>query len=167
MSHVHLIIGPVGAGKSTFGLKLSRELGAVRLTLDDWMATLYGDDERPAEGRIQWYLERTERCLNLIWELTRRMIDVGTQVVLEVGLIQREPRQSFYARIDAEAYAYTIYVVDADRDVRRQRVLTRNQQQGETFSVEVPLEFFEFASDLWEPPTEDETIGRNLRYIAT
>lgn len=52
MARLHLIVGPVGAGKSTFGRKLSRDVGAVRLTLDEWMATLFGDDERPAEQRI-------------------------------------------------------------------------------------------------------------------
>ena len=34
MAHVHLITGPVGAGKSTFGIALSHELGALRLTLE-------------------------------------------------------------------------------------------------------------------------------------
>lgn len=165
MSHLHLIIGPVGSGKSTFGIELSQRRGAVRLTLDEWMASLYGDDERPAEGRLQWYIERTERCLDLIWRLTERLMAAGAEVVLEIGLIQRQARQDFYSRIDGEAYEHTVYVVDADRDVRRQRVLARNQERGETFHVEVPLEFFELASDRWEPPEEDEMFDREVRFI--
>ena len=167
MSHIHLIIGPVGAGKSTFGMQLCRERRAVRLTLDEWMTALYGDDERPSEGRIQWYMKRTERCLDLIWELAQRLMQAGTEVVLEVGLIQREPRKSFYFRIDAEAYPHTVYVVDADREIRRQRVLARNRQKGETFSVEVLPEFFELASDLWEPPGADESEDREMRFVHT
>lgn len=167
MSHIHLLIGPVGAGKSTLGLQLSQERRAVRLTLDEWMTALYGEDARPSEGRIQWYMERTQRCLDLIWQLTRRLMEAGTEVVLEVGLIQREPRTSFYFRIDAEAYPHTVYVVDADRDIRRQRVLERNRQKGDTFSVEVPAEFFELASDLWEPPGADESQDREMRFVNT
>jgi|AntRauTorcE11898_2_1112593.scaffolds.fasta_scaffold08009_4 deoxyadenosine/deoxycytidine kinase len=107
MSHLHLIIGPVAAGKSTFG------------------------------------------------------------IVLEVGLIEKEPRQAFYSRIDEQAWPHTVYVIDADRDVRRQRVMDRNRDRGETFHVEVPLEFFEFASDRWQPPGEDEQADRDMLFITT
>jgi predicted kinase len=167
MPRIHLIIGPVGSGKSTLARKLSREHGAVRLILDEWMAVLFGDDERPADGRIEWYVARTARCLELIWRLTEELMAVGTSVVLEVGLIQRAAREAFYSRIDAMAYEHTIYVVDADRDVRRARVMRRNAERGETFSVAVPLEFFELASDLWERPDDVEGTGRELRFIET
>lgn len=167
MSQIHLVIGPVGAGKSTFARALSQEKRAVRLTLDEWMAVLFGADPRPAEGRIQWYVERTERCLELIWRQTKALIDVGTPVVLEAGLIQSQARASFYAKLDEMAYEHVVYVLDADRDVRRARVLRRNEERGEAFSVEVPPEFFELASDLWEPPDALEQTDREFRFIAT
>lgn len=167
MAHLHLVVGPVGSGKSTFALELSRTHGAVRLTLDEWMAVLFGDDERPVEGRIPWYVDRTERCLEVMWRLTRDLMAVGTDAVLEVGLVQREARQAFYGRIDEEAYAHTVYVVDADRDVRRERVLARNRERGPTFAMEVPSEFFELASDMWEPPGADEASDRDVRFVAT
>ena len=34
MPHLHLIVGPVAAGKSTYAIRLAREHRAVRLTLD-------------------------------------------------------------------------------------------------------------------------------------
>ena len=40
MPKIHLLIGPVGAGKSTFALELAREHRGVRLTLDEWMQSL-------------------------------------------------------------------------------------------------------------------------------
>src|SRR5688500_9099140 len=49
MARVHLIIGPVGSGKSTFALQLARERGALRLNLDEWMALLFRPD-RPETG---------------------------------------------------------------------------------------------------------------------
>jgi predicted kinase len=165
MARVHLIIGPVGAGKSTFAIQLSREQGAVRLTLDQWMAVLFGDDERPSEGRMQWYMERTARCIEQIWSLTQRLVEIGVPVVLELGLIQRAARHEFYTRIDAEGLDHIVYVVDASRDVRRERVLKRNREMGETFSMEVPLDFFELASDLWEPPDDDEYSERQFRFL--
>ncbi|MCG8556394.1 MAG: ATP-binding protein [Proteobacteria bacterium] len=165
MARLHLIIGPVGAGKSTYARKLCREQNAARLVLDEWMATLYGDDPRPNHGRLQWYMERAERCLEQIWCVAQDLMDIGTPVVLEVGLIQRARRQDFYARVDNKAYDLSVYVLDADRDVRRARVERRNRDKGETFSMEVPPDMFELASDLWEPPADDECAEREVHFI--
>ncbi len=164
MAKLHLIIGPVGAGKSTFARQLCREHRAARLVLDEWMATLFGDDERPANGRLEWYVERTERCLEQIWKLTENLVDLGIHVVLEVGLIRRQERERFYARVDDAGFGLTVYVLDAPRELRRERVLRRNRERGETFSMEVPPAFFELASDLWEPPAEDERRERDVRF---
>jgi len=165
MAHLHLIIGPVGAGKSTYARQLSREHRAVRLTLDRWMATLFGDDPRPATGVIEWYVERRDRCLAQLWEVASEVADLGTDVVLEIGLIQRAERAAFYERVDTCGYGLTVYVVDAPRDVRRARVAQRNLEQGATFSVVVPPAFFELASDLWQPPEPDECAGRDVRFL--
>ena len=165
MPKIHLLIGPVGAGKSTFALELAREHRGVRLTLDEWMQALFGGDERPATGRIEWYLERVERCLEQIWRLTQVLVDTGTDVILEIGLLRREERERFYARLEEAGYALTVYVLDAPREVRRERVQRRNEERGETFSIEVPPQFFEFASDMWEPPDDDECAGRDFRLV--
>lgn len=164
---IHLVIGPVGAGKSTFARQLSEEQRAVRLTLDEWMAVLFGADERPVEGRIHWYIERTERCQELIWRQTKQLLEVGTPVVLEIGLIQREARARFYGKLDEMAYRHVVYVLDAEREVRRERVLRRNRERGATFSMEVPEEFFDLASDRWEPPDELEQADREMRMMHT
>ena len=166
MAQIHLIIGPVGAGKSTFARKVSEDFKAVRFTLDEWMAVLFGENERPAD-RAAWYIARTERCLDLIWRLTLSLLAVGTPVVLEVGLIRREARNRLYGQIDAMACDLVVYCLDADRSIRRERVLKRNIEKGDTFSMEVPLAFFEIASDMWEPPDEIEKADREMRFIST
>lgn len=166
MAHLHLIVGPVGAGKSTFARQLCREHSSVRLSLDEWMAQLFGPDERPAVGRLEWYRARTERCLEQIWSLTRQLMGVSTSVVLEIGLIQRHEREAFYRRVEEAGFGLTVYVLDAPREVRRERVQRRNQERGETFSMEVPPQFFELASDLWEPPGDDECLDREVRFLS-
>jgi predicted kinase len=164
MAQVHLVIGPVGAGKSTFAAGLCVEERAVRFTLDAWMAQLFGDDARPASGVIEWYVERRDRCLELIWKTAVSVLDLGVNVVLEIGLIQRSERTAFYDRVDAAGYPLTVYVLDLPRDVRRERVARRNVEQGETFSTVVPPHFFELASDLWQPPDDIECEGRDVRF---
>ena len=164
MARIHLIVGPVGAGKSTFGQQLALDHRAVRLTLDEWMAVLFRHD-RPEDGVMEWYADRTQRCLEQIWRVTRSALAAGTDVVLEIGLIQRRDRQRFLRRVDADRASMTIYQLDAPRAVRRERVEQRNREQGATFSMVVPPAIFELASDLWEPIDEDEAHGRDVRRV--
>ena len=53
---------------------------------------------------------------------------------------------------DNAGFDSTIHVIDAPRDVCRERVRERNRRQGATFSMFVPSDAFELASDLREPP---------------
>lgn len=166
MARIHLVEGPVGAGKSTFAAALSRRHAAPHLALDAWMATLFGPD-RPNTGVVAWYMERKDRCLEQIWAVARDLVERGGDVVLELGLVQRRSRESLYSRVDAQAYELTVYVLDAPREVRRERVRARNQQKGTTFSMEVPDHVFEIASDMWEPPDDAESRDRGIRFITT
>lgn len=165
MAHIHLLLGPVGAGKSTYARQLSAQQRAIRLILDDWMARLYGADERPASGRVAWYLERRDRCLAQIWEVADNLVALGTRVVLELGLIRRDERAAFYRKVDDVGHPLTVHLLDAPRELRRERVLRRNEARGETFAQVVPLEFFELASDLWQPPDDDERRDRDIREV--
>lgn len=152
---LHLIIGPVGAGKSTFARAVAARKSALFLDLDAWMVRLYGQDVRPSENVVGWYLERRERVRGLLWDTTRDVIAAGTDVVLELGLVASAERESFYARVRDEDLALTVYCVDAPRDIRRERVLMRNASGGEHLQI-VPMEIFERASDAWEPPSHVE-----------
>ena len=162
MARVHLVIGPVGAGKSTWCRALAVRERAVHLNLDAWMARLYGADPRPAEGRIAWYLERRDRCLAQLWEVARDVLGAGTDTILEIGLLRRAERKAFYAQVDAIGAALVVTVLDAPIAVRRERVMRRNTERGPTFSVEVPPEFFEIASAAWEPPDAEERAARGI-----
>ncbi|WP_298208797.1 AAA family ATPase [Acidovorax sp.] len=161
---IHLVIGPVGAGKSTHVRHLVRQHRAVPLNLDDWMATLFSPD-RPETDVMAWYMARTQRCLEQIWKTADAVLNTGTDVVLEVGLIQQHQRDAFYARMGPWADAMVLYVLDAPRDVRRARVNRRNAEQGETFSMAVPPHIFELASDLWQPPSEAECAERMVVFV--
>jgi len=165
---IHLVIGPVGAGKSTFVRHLVQQHRAVPLNLDDWMATLFSPD-RPDTADMAdvmaWYVPRTLRCLTQIWKTAEAVLDAGNDVVLEVGLIQQHQRDAFYARMGPWADTMVVYVLDAPRDVRRERVLRRNAEQGETFSMVVPPHIFELASDLWQPPGDVECAERTVVFV--
>lgn len=152
---LHLVIGPVGAGKTTYAQRCVARAPSVFLDVDTWMVRLFIADPRPAEDVMIWYLERRERCRGLLWDTTLGVLAAGTDVYLEFGLLGQAERSAFYEQVRAADVELIVYVVDAPREVRRERVLRRNQSPGPSTQV-VPLEFFERASDAWEPPNKSE-----------
>lgn len=162
---IHLVIGPVGAGKSTLVRQLVQQHRAVPLNLDDWMATLFSPDRPDTADVMAWYVPRTLRCHAQIWKTAEAVLHAGGNVVLEIGLIQQHQRDAFYARMGPWADAMVVYVLDAPREVRRERVLRRNAEQGETFSMVVPPHIFELASDLWQPPGDVECAERTMVFV--
>lgn len=155
MSKVYLVEGPVGAGKSTYSAKLSEKIKAPHYNLDAWMARLFSPD-RPSTGTLPWYIERKERCVEQIWDTAKRNLDANCDVILELGLVQQDSRQAMYRRIEDSGHTVVVHVLDVPREVRRERVQFRNVEQGDTFSMVVPDEIFEMASDMWEEPQDVE-----------
>jgi len=165
MPRIHLIEGPVGAGKSTFAFQLGQRHRAPHLNLDEWMAILFRSDRPETDHRV-WYAERKERCIEQIWRVACEILETDSDVVLELGLVQQSARQSFYERVAAAGYQMTVYLLDAPRDVRRERVRERNRSRGATFAMVVPDEIFELASDLWEPPDERELRSIDVEFVS-
>lgn len=163
---VYLVEGPVGAGKSTFARSLANEQRAVWFNLDDWYARLYRPD-RPETGLMEWYAERKERCLGQILRVMRALVDVGSDVVLELGLVRRGDRERFYENMDGVVCELRVFVLDAPEEIRRSRVKARNLDRGDTFSIPIPDAIFDMASKAWEPPDDEEMDERQVQWIRT
>jgi predicted kinase len=166
MTVLHLIEGPVGAGKSTYAGKLALSEGAVHLNLDEWMVNLFSAD-RPAEGFMTWYAERKDRCIEQIWRVAERLLEADISAVLELGLVQRAARDHFYGRVDAAGHTLKVHVLDADVETRRQRVRLRNETGSGTYRMVVPDEIFELANRAWEAPDAAECEARDIHRVLT
>ena len=155
MGTLTLVIGPVGAGKTTFARQRVLKERAVLLDVDTWMVRLFGKDTRPQENVIAWYLERRERCRALIWDLACELLGSGADVFLELGLVTSQEREAYYTKAREREFQLVVYLLDESRDIRRERIVERNRSAGEHTQI-VPIPFFEVASDAWQPPTEAE-----------
>ncbi len=166
MPEIHLIEGPVGAGKSTFAASLATRVGGVHIALDEWFARLFSPD-RPSAEIMPWYIERKARLLDHIWNHARALLACGIPPVLELGLVQRRSRDDLYKRAREARVEMAVYLLVASREVRRERVMRRNVEKGATFSMVVPAPFFEMASDIWEEPDELEMAEHRIERIST
>lgn len=155
---LNLVFGPCGAGKTTYALALARREGAVAFVLDEWGARLFGPD---VDGPLDfgWMVERLGRCETLIWSTAAAVLDAGTSVVLDLGLMRRADRERIRKIAQAAGRSMQWHFVDAPQQVRRARVAARNETKGETFVRELPPEMFEMIEAIYEPPAPEELEG--------
>lgn len=146
MPTLHLICGLPGSGKTTLAKRLERDLPALRLTSDEWMARIVGDG----------YDEAKRAAVEAVqWEIAARALSMGVDVVLENGFWSRDERDEFRARAAAAGAGTRLHFLDVPREELLRRLALRNATlPPDTFHVT------EAQLDLWstwfEPPTPDE-----------
>ena len=157
----HLIYGPTAAGKSTYARRLAADAHGVRFAVDEWMCALFGADV-PDRMDMALVMPRVARCQAQVWSVARQILGVGTNVVLELGLLRKADRDSIKAKVEQEGFVALFHFVDAELPIRRQRLLQRNTEKGPTYSFDVTPAMFEAIESYFERPTESELAGTRL-----
>lgn len=158
MSKLHIILGPQGAGKSTYSKKLAKEVNGVHLSIDNWMWKLFGED-MPKPMNLRWIMERVERCEKQIWAISKEIAACGCDVILDLGFTKSAKRKLFTDLAKEQNIPTQTHYLKAPHAIRRQRVLDRNIEKGETFSFEVTTGMFDFMENEFHTPTEKELMG--------
>jgi predicted kinase len=112
MATAHLIHGYLGAGKTTFAKQLEVNLPAMRLSHDEWMAGLFGED--PPEASFADQHRRVWAVMTPVWT---RALALGCDVVLDFGFWRRSERDSVRdqaAALGAEVRLYEVVCPEAE-----------------------------------------------------
>jgi predicted kinase len=150
MSTLFLICGLPGAGKTTLARQLEASQPALRLSPDEWIVQLLAD---PADtiklDRLRSPVEAVQ------WEVAKRTLALGIDVVLEWGFWSRDERNRYRSEAEALGARVELRYLDVGRDELWGRLSRRNANLPPgTFTVT------EDQLDLWlswfEPPTADE-----------
>ena len=157
---IHLVCGSTGAGKTTYAGKLSRQFGALHLSIDDWMVGLFAAD-KPQRPDWQWIDERVRRCERQMVATARQLGRLGVPSVLDLGLQRADQRQRIAAAVTADGLAIHLHFLDVDAAERWRRIEGRNREQGETFRLAVTRPMFDFIETIWQPPGADEMAALN------
>ncbi len=150
MTTLFLICGLPGAGKTTFAKQLELSHRALRFCPDEWINSILADVTDTVEmDRLRTPVESIQ------WEVGKRALTLGVDVILENGFWSREERDSYRAQAEALGAHVKLIYLEVERNELWARLSKRNQSlpQG-SFPVR------EDQLDLWlgwfQPPTTDE-----------
>jgi predicted kinase len=150
MATLHLICGLPGAGKTTLARQIEQEWPALRLSPDEWIASILADPaDIPERDRLRAPVEVLQ------WDLAKRLLALGQDVILENGFWSRAERVSYRAEAEALGAEVVLHYLDVGRDVLWDRLEKRNASLPPgTFAV-TKDELDEWWS-WFEPPVDEE-----------
>ncbi|RYB96457.1 ATP-binding protein [Nocardioides glacieisoli] len=144
-----LMVGLPATGKTTAARLLEVEHAALRLSKDEWMKALYGD-ENPSSG--------SDVIEGRLVEIGLRALELGVSVVIDFGLWGRDERSALrQASADRGALVELRYLA-APRDEMRRRLDRRWLDQPHT-TWEISDEELDGWVDVMQVPTPGEVDG--------
>jgi predicted kinase len=138
-----LLCGLPASGKSTLARRLAVSYGAARLDPDEWESALGVD---PFDAGFQARLEAE------FWQLTQRLLMLGTSVVLEWGFWARTERDEKRAVARTLGVAVELRFLDVPYEELVRRVVARHAAGG----IAITERHMERYRGIFEPPTADE-----------
>ena len=155
MARLIIITGPTGVGKTTYSLSLSRDIGAVRFSIDPWMQNLFSKDMTSLD--YAWMIERVNRCYVQIWQVSEQILKLHGNVVLDLGFTTKEQRSHFSDLAKELEVEPEVHYLSAPKNVRKKRVEKRNvEKDPDVYSFDVTDFMFNFMESKYEVPDENE-----------
>ncbi|HEX2909337.1 MAG TPA: AAA family ATPase [Chloroflexia bacterium] len=147
---LHLMVGLPCSGKSTLSRQLERKYSALRFSLDEWHVRLYGQDVDEAEHDA-----RHELIEVIQWEVARRALMLGVNVILDFGCWVRIQRDEYRLRAEELGTDFVMHYLDTPEQILLARLAARNANlPAGTFYI--PENKLESWFSIFEPPFPEE-----------
>lgn len=147
---VHLLCGFIGAGKTTFARTLEERTGAMRITKDEWLIRLIGNDPT-----IDGYADYDHRICGLSRDVAFQLVAKGMDVIIDEGFWEKEQRALMRKRSTEAGAEAVLYYLDTPIATIQERVARRNASLAKD-SFRITPATLESYLPLWQPPSEDE-----------
>lgn len=147
---VYVLCGFIGAGKTTLAKKLEETTGAVRITKDEWLIRMVGNDPT-----IDGYEDYDHRMCELSRDVAFQLAEKGIDVIIDEGVWEKEQRDILRRRSEDIGAQAVLYFLDTPIETIRERVARRNMNPAKD-SFKISGDLLDDYLTYWQPPGEDE-----------
>lgn len=155
MARLILVCGRTGAGKTTYSISVCQNVGAVKFSIDPWMQTLFSKDMTSLD--YAWMIERVNRCYEQIWEVSKQILELNGNVLLDLGFTTKTQRDFFVTKANTLHINTEIHYLDIPKHIRLNRIKKRNiEKDPAVYSFDVTDMMFNFMESKFEAPNNDE-----------
>lgn len=152
MPTLHLLCGKIASGKSTLAKTLAAEHGAIVLSEDHWLASLY-----PGEIlAIADYLRCAQRVRGVLGPLVINLLESGVNVVLDFPANTLANREWLLGLAQAAKVPHRLHYLELDDATCRARLHARNAHGEHDFAA-TDAEF-DLITRHFSVPSEEEGL---------
>jgi hypothetical protein len=148
------MVGLPCSGKTTLAQKLEHKLPALRLTPDEWHIRLFGQDAEEPEHDARHSLIEA-----ILWNIASRVLELGTNVILDFGFWAREEREDYRSRAKQLGASSEVHYLDVSEDDLLRRLEERNSRPSQE-SFRISEEAMKPWIAFFQQPTLDELERR-------
>jgi predicted kinase len=146
----HIIVGFIGAGKTTFARRLEQETGAVRFTKDEWMVRIFGNT--PPKDKFEEY---DDRMASLATDMALKCLAAGMNVIIDEGFWTKEHRDEIRGKVNNVGAVPKLYYIEAPFEIMKERTLKRSESPP-VDSYVIDEESFRHYWKFFQPPGNEE-----------
>lgn len=148
MGKLVLLCGKPGCGKTTLAKFLEDKFNFLHFSADEFMLNLFGE----IQNRVE-FEDKLKKCKNIIYDITKKMLDKNIDVVLDFGFWTKNERFDV-SKIFAKYDFVFVYLKLKDDEIFN-RIENRNKHLGES-EYFMDKETFKFLSSKFEDFGKDE-----------
>lgn len=141
-----LICGLPGSGKTTLARQLTKDIDAISLSGDEWMAEL---------GIDLWDEEARSRIERLLWIVAQDFLRHGVSVILESGFWLRSDRDEKRLGAREQGSRVELRYLPTSKDELVRQLEVRNAQHMPA-TAQISAADIESWLPLFQPPTDEE-----------
>lgn len=150
MTTLHIMVGLPCSGKTTYAKKLAHTQNALLLNPDSFLIQL--NQSHDIKQNHDDYHHKIEQFM---WNIAKRSLILGCNVILDFGFWTREERYECYSIAKKLHVDFQMHYMDTDISVILSRLEYRNQNTDD-YSFVIPIDEMKKYISIFEIPSQEE-----------
>ena len=143
--------GKMAAGKSTLSKKMASQMGAILLSEDEWLATIYPDEINDFHS----YIKYSSRLKPLVEKHVQELLNSAISVVMDFPANTKNQRQWFQSIYADHHIPHKLIYIEASDELCLMQIKKRRTTNPERSHFDTE-EVFHQVNSYFQPPTPEE-----------